>query len=122
MCGKSIYRSRADLQKSKSKKYFCNKSCQTIWRNTLQYIGPRHLNWRGGFSSGSYRAFLRRASKEEVCSFCKITDKRVLVVHHKDRNHLNNRISNLMWLCHNCHTVLHRNTILNVINRAASKL
>lgn len=107
-CGKSVYRSRVSLQKSKSGRYFCNKSCQTIWRNSTQYIGPRHLNWRGGFSSESYRSKLRRTLRKEQCSACGVADKRILAVHHKDRNHRNNVISNLIWLCHNCHFLVHR--------------
>ena len=106
-CRKAVYRSRADLSKSKSEKYFCNKSCQTIWRNS-QYVGSKHLNWKGGFSSYAYRNLLKRTSKREVCGSCGITDKRVLVVHHKDRNHRNNKVNNLVWLCHNCHILHHR--------------
>lgn len=107
ICKKVVYRSKSDMRQSKSKRYFCDKSCQTIWRNS-QYIGPRHLNWKGGSSSGSYRSLLRRSSPQEICGFCGITDKRVLAAHHKDHNHKNNRANNLMWLCHNCHILHHR--------------
>jgi hypothetical protein len=107
ICGKSVYRAKRRLQKSKSKKYFCGKSCQTVWRNSTQYVGPKHLNWKGGISSDTYRALLKRTSKKEVCSFCKVTDKRVLAAHHKGFNHQNNKVGNLMWLCHNCHFLLH---------------
>lgn len=107
ICKKSVYRSRTDLRKSKSRKYFCGKSCQTIWRNS-QYIGAKHLNWKGGISSGSYRNLLRRISSKEICEFCGITDKRVLAVHHRDHNHRNNEVNNLMWLCNNCHILHHR--------------
>lgn len=106
-CGKPVYRSRIGLQKSKSKKYFCSKSCQTIWRNTTQYIGSKHLNWKGGLSSYYYRSLLKRTSRKERCGLCGVTDKRILAVHHKDRNHLNNKIDNLIWLCHNCHFLTH---------------
>lgn len=107
ICGKSIYRQRIALRKSRSKKYFCSKSCQTIWRNS-RYVGDKHLNWKGGFSSNSYRGLLKRASNVEACSLCGISDKRVLIAHHIDHNRRNNRVSNLTWLCHNCHILHHR--------------
>src|SRR3989344_6970676 len=48
VCKKEVYRSRKDLKSSKSKKYFCGKSCQTIWRNATVYAGTDHPNWKGG--------------------------------------------------------------------------
>lgn len=43
----------------------------------------------------------------QACAKCKSTDKRILAVHHKDRNRQNNTVSNLVWLCHNCHFLVH---------------
>lgn len=42
-----------------------------------------------------------------ACKKCGSTDSRTLAVHHKDKNRKNNSISNLMWLCHNCHYLVH---------------
>lgn len=106
-CGKTVYKSGKSLRGSKSKKYFCNKSCQTIWRNTIVHIGPNHPNWRGGHSSEVYRNILRRSGKKERCTLCKTKNKRVLAAHHIDHNHKNNRPKNLTWLCHNCHFLVH---------------
>ena len=107
ICGKQAYKSGKDLKKSKSKKYFCNKSCQTIWRNSVAFVGSKHPNWKGGHSSESYRRILRRAGKKEACSLCATKDKRILAAHHIDHNHKNNRPKNLTWLCHNCHFLVH---------------
>jgi predicted HNH restriction endonuclease len=32
----------------------------------------------------------------------------VLAVHHVDQNRTNNKVTNLAWLCHNCHHLVHR--------------
>lgn len=103
-CGKQIYRSLKFQARSKSGKFFCSKSCQTMWRNTT-YSGEQHANWKGGTSS--YRQRLSRAGIEVICKKCGNTDKRILAVHHKDRDRQNNSISNLNWLCHNCHYLVH---------------
>ena len=105
LCGKDIYRTRKDLRKSKSKKYFCGKSCQTIWRNTMVFIGPRHANWTGGQST--YKNVLLRSSVSRICRRCKTRDYRILTVHHIDKNRKNNHLRNLIWLCHNCHFLIH---------------
>lgn len=103
-CGKSVYRSKLESKRSNSGKFFCSKSCQAIWRNQ-HYSGKKHSNWKSGASS--YREILRRSSIEQQCGKCKTIDIRVLAVHHIDTNRENNSVSNLMWLCHNCHYLVH---------------
>ncbi len=51
---------------------------------------------------------MKRAGVEVICEVCKITDERVIVVHHKDQNRRNNRLENLIWLCRNCHYIVHQ--------------
>jgi hypothetical protein len=41
------------------------------------------------------------------CNECGMEDERVLLVHHKDKNRLNNNIENLEVLCWNCHIIKH---------------
>lgn len=103
-CGKPVYKSLKDQSRSKSGKFFCDKACQTKWRNSI-FAGENHSNWKGGQSV--YRDILRRAKIERTCAKCKIGDTRVLIVHNRDRNRKNNSVSNLMWLCHNCHFLVH---------------
>lgn len=40
------------------------------------------------------------------CNICSTTNR--LCVHHKDRDHNNNKINNLVILCRSCHARLHR--------------
>lgn len=105
ICGKQTYKNAAEQKRSASGKYFCSKSCQTIWRNSELFARENHGNWKGGKSS--YRQFMTRASVEKLCARCKNDDSRVLAVHHKDRNRQNNVPDNLIWLCHNCHYLVH---------------
>lgn len=104
ICHKEIYKGPRDQQRSMSGKLFCGKSCQTIWRNNT-YIGKKHANWKGGESS--YKQIMQRAGIPGVCKKCKTIDSRILAVHHRDRNRKNNELSNLVWLCHNCHFLVH---------------
>lgn len=105
ICNLQIYRSPKDLRNSQSKKFFCSKTCQTIWRNTILFSGENSTNWKHGKSA--YRRILQRTKKEQICTLCKTDDKRILIVHHKDKNRYNNNVENLIWLCHNCHYLIH---------------
>jgi len=104
-CGKETYKPPKALNGSKSGKYFCGKSCQTVWRNS-EFVRERHPNWKGELCS--YRGVIERSKVLPVCTLCKIKDKRVLAVHHVDHDRANNKVENLAWLCHNCHHLVHR--------------
>lgn len=104
ICGKETYKQLKALGKSKSGQFFCGKSCQTKWRNSL-FIQEKHPNWKEG--RFAYRSVLTRNKVPPVCTLCKTADKRVLAVHHIDENRKNNVIENLAWLCHNCHHLVH---------------
>jgi len=106
ICGKETYKQLKQLTKSKSGKFFCSKSCQTVWRNQ-EFIGAKHANWKMGLFA--YRSVLSRHKIPKFCILCKTKDQRVLAVHHIDKNRKNNNISNLSWLCHNCHFLVHHN-------------
>ncbi|MEY4747718.1 MAG: hypothetical protein RLZZ416_767 [Candidatus Parcubacteria bacterium] len=105
-CEKEIYRKLRSLRIAKTKNYFCNKSCQTVWRNQV-YSGSNHKSWKHGRSSAASRSALKRAGKEKICEVCHTKDIRVLAVHHIDRDRTNNTGGNLAWLCHNCHFLVH---------------
>ncbi len=104
ICGKSTYKQQKIIKRSKTGKFFCGKSCQTIWRNSV-FVGPKHANWKDG--STMYRSNFLKSKAPQVCVLCKIKDLRVLAVHHIDKNRKNNLSSNLSWLCHNCHFLVH---------------
>lgn len=104
-CGKPIYKSMADLKRSSSRKYFCNRSCHCAWENTNRRNLENAPNWNGG--EAIYRAIMDRIGIRKECVECKIKDERLLVVHHRDRNRKNNKIENLEYLCRNCHYLVH---------------
>ena len=112
-CGKKVYKTKKALRVSKSKTYFCTKSCQTKWRNSI-FVGLKHANWIDG--RNSYKSVMLRNKVSKICKLCKNKDSRVLAVHHLDHNRKNSNLSNLIWLCHNCHFLVHhdKETIKNM--------
>lgn len=104
VCGKESYKQLHDILGTKSGKFFCGKSCQTKWRNQ-EFAGLKHANWKEGLFA--YRSVLTRSKVPKVCGLCETDDARVMAVHHIDRDRRNNNVSNLAWLCHNCHFLVH---------------
>ena len=70
------------------------------------YSGPNHPNWKGG--EYAYRDTMLRLPAIKTCKRCGVTDLRLLNVHHLDENHKNNAVENLVWLCYNCHFLVHK--------------
>lgn len=105
VCGCEVYRSSKELKRSKSGKYFCSNNCLLRWLYK-KYAGQS--NWKGGFFT-EYRKKLVRNSigKQTDCLLCKENNLKMLVAHHVDKDRLNNSVSNLRWLCHNCHFLVH---------------
>ncbi len=105
ICKKSFYRTKLEIKRSKSGRFFCNKSCFAVWKNAHVLSGENHGNWKGG--ENTYRKIMLRNNIKPICSKCDITNVKVLVVHHIDQNRKNNKIDNLRWLCRNCHYLAH---------------
>lgn len=104
-CGKTIYRNPSDIKKSTSGKLFCSRSCQCSWMNSNKRVLENSANWNGGESI--YRNILKQSRIIQKCNRCGIENKKLLVVHHKNRNRKDNSIKNLEWLCRNCHYLEH---------------
>lgn len=104
VCGKEIYRALSKIKHSQSGNFFCSKKCQTLWRNKY-YTEEKSSNWKNGIRV--YRQILERSGVTKECIFCKINNPKVLAVHHLDHNRNNNLVSNLVWLCFNCHFLVH---------------
>jgi hypothetical protein len=105
-CGKKTWKTKREIRKAKTKTYFCSKDCMLGYWNTYR-SGPRHPNWTGG----KYVEYRRIASSQigkPICRRCHKRDKRILLVHHVDQNRENNVLSNLVWLCYNCHYLVHK--------------
>ncbi len=105
LCAKQVWRMPVMLSRSKSGYYFCSKSCSLTWKNRDIFSGEHHPLWNGGESV--YRQIMLRSDKKQICNLCGLVDKRVLAVHHIDHNRKNNDLSNLRWLCMNCHVITH---------------
>jgi len=105
ICRKKTWKQPCKIKHSKSGKFFCSKSCQTVWRNQ-EFMGPKHHNWKGG-ECIHHKDFLIKNKIKLICRLCKTKDERVLAVHHIDRNRKNNNIKNLIFLCQNCHHLVH---------------
>lgn len=105
ICGKKVWRQPSKIEHSKSKKFFCSKSHQTLWRNHF-FSGERHPNWKNG-ENIKHQEFLLQSGVKPICKLCRCNDFRVLAVHHIDQNRRNNKIDNLTWLCFNCHHLVH---------------
>ncbi len=103
-CKKEVYRSLSQIDHSKSGKMFCSKPCQTTWKNKLA-SADKHPNWMGG--TQIYRKILLQSQAPIICTLCNINDLRILSAHHIDHNRKNNQLSNLSWLCQNCHMLVH---------------
>jgi len=104
VCNKKTWKKPSVLRQSKSGKFFCGKTCQTVWRNKY-YSGPKHAQWKNGIAS--YRRILQANNKPVVCALCKESDIRVLQAHHRNKNRNDNTLRNLVWLCINCHRLVH---------------
>jgi hypothetical protein len=104
-CAKKVYKTQRALRNSKSKKYFCDKSCFAVWKNKNILTGVNNAHWKHG--ENAYRAIMLRNKAPIVCQGCAINDIRILVVHHIDQDRHNNELANLKWLCRNCHYLEH---------------
>lgn len=105
-CGKKLYRSLAEFEDSRSNLFFCSKSCHCSWTNKNLHLGSNHPQWNYG--EASYKqSFFRSYRGRKVCARCGNEDKRVLVIHHRDKDRRNNTLDNLVLLCRNCHCLRH---------------
>lgn len=103
-CGEEVYRSPAEIKKSKSGNFFCNKSCSNSYGNIHYRNAENSPNWKDGSKSYRERAFKEYDNKCNKCGFDK---KAALQVHHIDENRSNNKLENLEILCANCHCMIH---------------
>lgn len=117
VCGRKAYKKNRDLVRSESKVYFCSIKCSNHWLGTNRQ-GTNHPNWVNG--RFVYKKLLQRTGVSQICKLCGEKDKRVLVVHHIDQNRKNNALSNLIWLCQNCHFLIHHH--IEEFNRFHKKI
>jgi hypothetical protein len=97
---KEYYKKNREKILSDKKEYYQKNKDKILkkkyqyWREKGKYIG-RYEYWKIYLENGG-------AEKCEKCG-----SETNLAIHHKDRNHNNNNISNLQCLCSSCHTRTH---------------
>ena len=117
LCCKPLTRRGDRIKNSRSKLFFCSRDHEGIFysdKNNKEKL-PKHFftkkkeNLHGdGIRSRVHRKIAFKEYKlPKIGNRCNITDYRVIIVHHKDRNRTNNDISNLEILCANCHFIEH---------------
>lgn len=60
----------------------------------------------GNYKNGTQSRLYRQLIEKDFCENCKATER--LVVHHKNGDHMDNRLKNLMILCESCHNSYHK--------------
>ena len=93
-CGKEMKLTKYQTKKRK----FCSFKCY------IDFYKGIHFNMKNG--EWCYRNIAFRFFKKK-CYLC--GKKENLIIHHKDKNHKNNKINNLIPLCRQCHNVVHNN-------------
>lgn len=126
-CGSIVYRTRSRIGNSKTKRFFCSKSCageyssglnkdNTVCENCNESFYSSPSMTRRFCSRACWKEFNRsegpsyyRKFKELKCSKCGFVpeDQCQLDIHHSDSNKTNNDINNLITLCANCHRLAH---------------
>lgn len=99
-CNKKIFRTKAQIDNSKTKRFFCSHSCSAKVTNNSKTVFGRSL----------YRNLALNSFKN-ACSICDFNILEALVVHHIDENRNNNTLNNLCILCLNCHKLVHKNKV-----------
>ncbi len=77
--------------------------CKNISKAKLGNKNPKYTNGNSSYRQLALRNLPHRCNK---CGFDK--NVRILLVHHKDENRLNNKLDNLKILCLNCHAIVHK--------------
>lgn len=112
VCSIPFYRSDFRKTKSKSGIYFCNRKCKDLGQTLnfgIKEIMPKHFGTAKKDASGHYRRVAFNAHDKTKCNLCGYSSHpEILVVHHKDKNRMNDSVDNLQVLCPNCHEIVHR--------------
>ena len=107
LCGKEIYKTPYQKSLSKSGFVFCCRAHKDLAQKIggIKEIMPSHYGTGTGISTYRAKTIDTNGAKCELCGW----DKHIsgLVVHHKDRNRLNNKTDNLQVLCACCHAMEH---------------
>jgi len=107
ICKKSKQITPSKLKNSKHGVYFCGRKCKDFAQSLegdCKAIQPAHYGT--GYGEYSYREKCKKKFLKGCVGCCE-KKKYKLVVHHKDGNRKNNKMSNLEVVCYSCHAVRH---------------
>lgn len=115
-CGKPFYMSKSKQKLSKSGFYFCCRKHKDAAQRIggIEEIMPSHY---GTVSPDHHDHYRRKAfSKKEIkCERCGFDENPLgIIVHHKDRNRMNDDDDNLEVICGTCHLIEHRTKKSNI--------
>lgn len=70
---------------------------------------PNFIRWAEGIVVYKSLQKIKRyiINKKGKCTKCGFSDRRILTIHHIDKNKYNNKKENLMVICPNCHSLEH---------------
>jgi len=106
-CKQSFHMTFHRGKRSKSGLYFC---CR-LHKDNAQKIGGIKEIMPSHYGTGSPDNTYRRtafSNKPKICERCRYDQHpAAIIVHHKDRNRMNDSIENLEVLCSNCHAIEH---------------
>lgn len=109
LCSKAIYKNKTKKKGSKSGLYFCCREHKDMAQKVggIKEIMPPHYGTGALDESRVYRR-LAFNTKKKICERCGYNQhEAAIIVHHKDRNRMNDSIDNLEVLCANCHAIEH---------------
>lgn len=114
-CGKEFWFRDCYIKRGQGK--FCSQSCATTYRNihnnptkdpkVCEKIAKNHADVNGennpAYKNGESVRYREKMLKQSqpVCAYCGSLQN--VEVHHIDKNHNNNDINNLIYLCRSCH-------------------
>ena len=108
-CGKESYKTKAEIIRSKTSNFFCNRSCANSFNNRFKN-GRNHPNYIDGGTQYRKKALKHYGVKcmNPKCELTKagvVIMKEMLDVDHVDSNRKNNSLKNLQVLCVWCHAL-----------------
>lgn len=106
-CGREFERIQS-AKKSKNGLYFCSQSCAASYNNSHYRTGANNPNWIDGTHKGSSYITLAFRNYKHKCVMCGLEEECCLQVHHIDCDRYNSSVENLIILCANCHSRIHR--------------
>lgn len=108
-CEKMFYMNDSKKKNSKSGLYFCCRDHKDAAQRIggIKSIMPPHYGTAQPDDNKHYRriAFSNKPKKCERCGYDH--NEAAIIVHHIDRNRMNDSINNLEVLCANCHAIEH---------------